>query len=269
MDFRTCYVAFETRAETPLTVAGRLDVPLTEPGQDPARTPAVLICHGSDGVDGRGQFHAQALRAAGWSTLELDMWAARGTVRGAVGRPKTVPETLPDAFAALSFLAKQPEVDPRRIAIMGFSWGGVVSVLSATRRYAEVLAEPGLGFVAHAAFYPVLWSYNRAPGHEFADLTGAPVLIQAGGADAYDTPEVCDAFLGGLDPATRGRVTLVVHEGATHAFDRDLPAKTIEDPYAHNGKGGPVRFEFDPKAAGAARDNVVRFFGEAFAKVPA
>lgn len=265
MDFRTCYVSFQTRAEPPLTVAGRLDAPT---GEGPiAPVPAVVICHGSDGVDARGRYHAQALHAAGFATLELDMWAARGTTRGAPGRPKTVPETLPDAFAALAFLARQPEVDAARIAIMGFSWGGVVSVLSATRRYADALAEPGLRFVAHAAFYPVLWSYNRAPGHELRDLTGAPLLIHAGAADAYDTPEVCDAFLGGLAEADRAHVELVVHPGATHAFDRDMPAKTIHDPYAHNGKGGPVRFEFDPQAAAAASARMVEVFQDAFGKV--
>lgn len=268
MDFRTCYVAFPTRADLPLTVGGRLDVPVTDGGSPASRVPGVIICHGSDGVDARGRFHAQALQAAGFATLELDMWAARGTVRGAPGRPRSVPETLPDAFAALSFLSRQPEVDPRRIAIMGFSWGGVVSVLSATRRYAEALAEPGTRFAAHAAFYPVLWSYNRAPGHELRGLTGAPLLIQAGGADAYDTPEVCDSFLAGLDAADRVHIELVVHPGATHAFDRDMPAKTINDPYAHNGKGGDVRFEFDPLAAAAARARVVDVFRDAFAGVP-
>lgn len=265
MDFRTCYVAFQSSAEPPLTVAARLDVPTSETPISPV--PAVVICHGSDGVDARGRYHAQAMHAAGFATLELDMWAARGVTRGAPGRPKTVPETLPDAFAALAFLARQPEVDPARIAIMGFSWGGVVSVLSATRRYADAMAEPGLRFVAHAAFYPVLWTYNRAPGHELRDLTGAPLLIHAGGADAYDTPEVCDAFLAGLPADVRAHVELMIHPGATHAFDRDMPAKTIHDPYAHNGKGGPVRFEFDPLAARVARDRVVEVFRTAFAKV--
>ena len=264
-DFRTSYVAFPTRADPPLTVAGRLQVPLLEPGEAPMPGPAVVICHGSDGVDGRGALHAQALNRAGIATLELDMWAARGTVRGAVGRPSSVPQTLPDAFAALSFLTRQPEVDPKRIAVMGFSWGGVVSLLSATRRYADVLAEPGTGFVAHAAFYPALWSYNRAPGHEFADLTGAAVLIQAGEADAYDDPGVCEAFLSSLAPADRAHVTLVIHPGATHAFDRDLPAKTIHDPYAHNGRGGPVRFEFNPAATAAAQVRLVEFLTAAFA----
>ncbi|MBL8556793.1 MAG: dienelactone hydrolase family protein [Phenylobacterium sp.] len=263
MAFRTSYVAFPTRDG--LTVAGQLRVPLVEPGAAPPQVGAVVVCHGSDGVDGRGGFHISALNAAGIATLEVDMWAARGTVRGAAGRPSSVPSTLPDAFAALAFLARQPEVDPRRIAVAGFSWGGVVSLLSATRANVAAHAEPGTAFAAHAAFYPALWSYNRAPGHDFADLAGAPVLIQAGGADAYDDPEVCAGFLASLAPADRARVELVVHEGATHAFDRDLPAKVITDPYAHKGKGGPVPFEFHPQAAAAARANLVAFLERAFA----
>jgi dienelactone hydrolase len=248
-----------------VTVAGQLRVPLSEPGAPPPRVPAVVVCHGSDGVDGRGGFHIAALNAAGIATLEVDMWAGRTTVRGAAGRPSSVPQTLPDAFAALAFLATQPEIDPERIGIAGFSWGGVVSLLSATKANAAAHAAPGTAFKAHAAFYPALWSYNRAPGHDFADLTGAPVLVQAGGADAYDDPEVCAGFLASLAPADRAHVSLAVHEGATHAFDRDLPAKTITDPYAHKGKGGPVLFEFNPKAAQAARANLVAFFQKAFA----
>jgi dienelactone hydrolase len=224
----------------------------------------VVVCHGSDGVDPRGAFHIDALVAAGFATLEIDMWAARGSTRGAAARPRSVPSTLPDAYSALDFLAAQPEIDPARIAIIGFSWGGAVAMLTATRRYTQALAAPGQAFAAHAAFYPVLWSYNRAPGHEFTDLTGAPVLVQAGADDAYDDPDVCAAFLDGLDPATRARVDLKVWPGATHAFDRDLPAKTIDDPYAHKGAGGPVRFEYNPAAAEAARAALVAFLKRAF-----
>jgi dienelactone hydrolase len=262
-DFRTAYVAFPTHTKPPRTIAGRLRIPAAPTGG----VPAVLICHGSDGVDGRGEFHGEALNRAGFATLEIDMWAARGATRGPAARPAAVPESLPDAFAALAFMARQPEIDPRRIAIIGFSWGGVVTLLSATRRYAETLAEPGTGFIAHAALYPALWTYNRMPGHEFNDLTGAPVLIQAGGADAYDDAEVCDDFLSSLDPATRALVTLVVHPGATHAFDRDGPAKVINDPYAHKGAGGPVLFELHPQAAEAARRTLTDFLSEAFARV--
>ncbi|MDB5494109.1 MAG: hypothetical protein JWP86_1446, partial [Phenylobacterium sp.] len=71
MSVRTSYVAFATPS---LTVAGKLNTLQDAAGE----TAAVVICHGSDGVDGRGDFHAAALNAAGIATLEIDMWAARG-----------------------------------------------------------------------------------------------------------------------------------------------------------------------------------------------
>ena len=62
-----------------------------------------------------------------------------------------------------------------------------------------------------------------------------------------------------------GPATPTTRDGATHAFDRDLPSKVITDPYAHKGKGGPVLFEFNPAAAERARANLVEFLQRAFA----
>ena len=254
MSLRTSYVAFATPA---LTVAGRLNT-IPDAG---APSPAVVICHGSDGVDGRGDFHAAALNAAGIATLEIDMWAARGTARGAAARPRSPVETLPDAFAAKAFLAAQPEVDPERIGIMGFSWGGVVTLLAATAP-AQPLLAGAPGFRAHMAMYPVCWAYEQVPGLSLADLTGAPVLIQAGDADTYDDPDGLDQLLARLPLQSRAVIRGVTHPGAGHGFDRDLPAQTINDPFAHKGQGGPVLMEFHPQAAVAARALTVEFFRE-------
>jgi dienelactone hydrolase len=261
MAIRTAYVAFRTVADPPLTVAGKLEIPIVDDGR---RSPAVLICHGSDGVDGRGEFHASALNAAGIATLEIDMWAARGTSRGAAARPRSPLETLADAFAAKAFLAAQPEIDPARIGIMGFSWGGVVTLLAATAD-AQRLNGEAPPFRGHVALYPVCWAYETVPGLSLADLTGAPVLIQAGDADAYDDPDGLDQLLARLPPASRSVVRGVTHAGAGHGFDRDLPEQTIVDPFAHKGRGGPVRMAFHPEAAEAARTLAVEFFGEALA----
>lgn len=257
MPVRTSYVAFQTAAEPPLTVAGKLNT-LT----DGERTPSVVICHGSDGVDGRGDFHAAALNAAGIATLEVDMWAARGTARGAAARPRSPVETLPDAFAAKAFLTAQPELDPGRIGVMGFSWGGVVTLLSATMA-AQPLAGSA-GFAAHVAMYPVCWAYEQVPGLSLKELTGAPILIQAGEIDTYDDPDSLDKLLERLPNESRAVIRGITHPGAGHGFDRDLPAQTIVDPFAHKGKGGPVVMEFHPEAAARARELTVAFFREAF-----
>ena len=247
MPFVTSYIAYRTAAETPLTVAGKLRVP------DLAEVPtggaaAMLVCHGSGGVDERGAFHIAGLNAAGIATLEIDMWAARGTGRGAGARARSV-----------------PEIDPARIGIMGFSWGGVVTLLSATRRVSEAMRGDGPGFAAHAAFYPVVWAYNVAPGMELDDLTGAPVLIQCGGADTYDDPDGLDQLMGRLSPAARALVTPITYPDATHAFDRDAPEVLVNDPFAHKGAGGQVRFTFNRAAAEAARAEMLRFVASALA----
>lgn len=261
--WRTSYAAFPTHGDPPLTAAGKLATPMAG-----GPVPAVLVCHGSDGVDGRGAFHTEALNGAGIATFEIDMWAARGTARGAAARPRSVPQTLPDAFAAAAFLARQPEIDPARIGILGFSWGGVVSLLTATRNWRVSLGADAPPFRAHAALYPVCWAYGTVPGLSLDDLGGAPILIQTGDADAYDDPDGLDQLLARLPPASRALIRGITHKRAGHGFDRDRPAQTIVDPFAHKGAGGPVLMEFHRQAAEKARAANVAFFQEAFGLTP-
>ncbi|HUO13331.1 MAG TPA: dienelactone hydrolase family protein, partial [Caulobacteraceae bacterium] len=256
--FRTSYPAFTTGGERPLLVGGKLLTPVDAP---PA--PAVLICHGSDGVDARGTFHAEALNRAGIATFEIDMWAARGVARGAQARPRSPIDTLPEAFAATRLMAAQPEIDAGRIGVVGFSWGAVVSLLMATRRSREKLGEGAPAITAHAALYPVCWAYETVPGLSLAELTGAPILIQTGDEDTYDDPDGLDQLLARLPQASRAVIRGVTHQGAGHGFDRDAPARTIEDPFAHKGQGGPVLMAFHPEAARAAIEIEVGFFREA------
>jgi dienelactone hydrolase len=254
---RVAYVAFATVASPSLTVAGKLRLPAG--GSVGGR--AVVICHGSDGVDGRGEFHARSLNEAGIVTLEIDMWAARGVRRGAAARPQSPVETVADAFAALRFLAEQPEVDPERIGVMGFSWGGVVSLLSATRALAETHRSGGPGFAAHVAHYPVCWAYGAVPGLSLEGRTGAPILIQTGDGDAYDTPGAGERLAARLrEENGGGDIEHRAYPAATHGFDRDLPTQIIDDPFAHEGRGGPVTMAFDPEAAALARSAATAFF---------
>ncbi|GAC1428180.1 MAG: hypothetical protein NVSMB6_28170 [Burkholderiaceae bacterium] len=256
------YVNFQSLdPANPLTVSGRLRVP-TEPA---GKMPAVVVVHGSAGVDSRGQFYVEALNSAGIATLEIDMWAARGWLGGVTGRPRGVPETLPDAFGALKFLAAQPRIDAQRIAILGFSWGGVVSMLSATQPYAALHTGGMLKFAAHVANYPVCWVYNRVPGYAFNSFTGSPVLIQAGALDSYDVdPSTCPNLVHSLLPSAQTFITAKVYSNAAHAFDRLAPPMTVTDPFSHQGRGGQVAFVPNPRAAHKARLTTVQFFEKAF-----
>lgn len=224
-----------------------------------APSTAIVIVHGSGGVDSRGECATKVLNAAGFVTLELDLWAARG-VTSPHERPRAVAETLPDAFAALDFLAQRRGVDASRIGIMGFSWGGVVSMLSATRSARDAFAEGEQRFAAHAPLYPACWLYNRVPGYEFRNLTGAPVFIQTGADDLYDAPDGCARLVGSLEPADRAAVTFATYPGATHAWDRREPDIIAVDPMAHEGAGGEVPFRYNPDITRRSTEALADFF---------
>jgi dienelactone hydrolase len=272
---------------TMLTIQGKLSVPgeAAHPRGGPGRhghhrLPAVLILHGSSGVDARGDFYEAALNEAGIATLQIDMWQARGY--SAPGqRPAAIYLTYPDAFSALAFLSKQPNIDPARIGVLGFSWGGLVSMGAAERLYASTYGN-GLTFKAHVAHYPVCYAWNDAAlfaklgltpaqfGVQWINLTGAPVLIEVGTKDGYDNGSgPCEALAASVNPSNGGVVSVNAYPGATHAWDRLMVPIVVNDPFANQGSYfstgvvPAVQFTPDVDQAFEARARVVRFFERA------
>jgi dienelactone hydrolase len=244
-----------------LTIGGQLRMPAS----DSEKIPAVVILHGSAGVDSRGALYAQALNDAGIATLEIDMWGARG-ISGAGDRPPLPTFTLPDAFGALRYLAGKPGIDANRIGVLGFSWGGVMSLLAAETSFSGL--GNGHQFAAHVAHYPVCWAYNTPlplPGGgsitiPFQDLTGAPVLIQVGSLDDYDEGGAPCENLAASFP----EVSVRVYPNAHHAWDRLQPPLTVQDPFSHLGAGGDVNIIPNPGKANQSTKAVVRQFSSAF-----
>ena len=271
----------QTSPPSPLVVKGKLTLPVRSDANQRCYSaqndvPAVVILHGSSGVDSRGDFHAEALNAAGIATLEIDMWEARGVV-GASNRPPLPLFTYPDAFAALAFLNTHPSIAKDRIGVLGFSWGGVISIASAEQLYAAKFGG-ALRFKAHVAHYPACYVFNNntfppsqvpppaQAGTQFLNPTGAPVLIQIGTEDDYDNgPGPCRNL---ADSVSSGIVEVAVYEGAYHAWDRIMIPITVQDLFADQGsvfKTGTVptvEIKADVEQAYEARKRVVRFFRE-------
>lgn len=229
---------------------------LQMPKDAKSKVPAVVILHGSGGIDGRGRFHAEALNEAGFATLEVYMFA-RGQ------RPREGgTATLTHGFGALKYLAGRSDIDSGKIGVMGFSFGGNLTLRMASKAVSESFlpnaADPR--FAAHAPFYPSCWVFMGAHGNKA--FTGAPVLLFAGGQDDYETsPDSCKEFLDSLPPSARGHMALQFYPDATHGWDS--PEKepfTISDRYAFGGRGGTVRFRPDPAVAEDSRRRVVEFF---------
>lgn len=234
---------------------------------------AVLILHGSAGVDSRGEFYTQALNGAGIATLEIDMWEARDVV-DLSSRPLLPLFTYPDAFSALAFLSAQPNIDPERIGVLGFSWGGVISLASAEKLYAGIFGG-GRAFKAHVANYPVCYAFNNthfpsppfpptpaAAGTQFLNLTGAPVLIQIGSEDNYDNGTAhCRALATG-----QSNVRVAEYLGASHAWDRLMVPGFVADPLGDEGSFFAtgvvpiVNHIPDVDKAFESRNRIVKFF---------
>lgn len=257
-----------------LTIKGKLRLPAGMGCGAARRVPAVVILHGSSGIDARGDFYESALNQAGIATLQIDMWEARG-VTGGANRPKAPILTEPDAFSALAFLAAQPAIAADRIGVLGFSWGGVMSMGSAEQLYAGMFGG-GRQFKAHVAHYPVCYAYNTVVaglpppaqfGTQFLHLTGAPVLIQVGSSDDYDNGAArCKALAQAVNPGNRNVVQVVEVPGSEHAWDRLMVPITVADPFGNEGSyfvtGQVPNVQLAPNVeqAYAARERVVRFF---------
>ncbi len=168
------------------------------------KVPAVLILHGAFGVDGRGAFYAKALNDVGIATLEITMFPPSSPPRGGVKA------TMPHAAAALKWLAAQPAVDGQRLGIMGFSWGGIMSVLMSSELVQERLGKDVPRPVAFAPFYPccsllarMLVNPKLAFYNAHTRMSGSPMLIQVGTRDDYEEGEhTCDALVA-MWPAAR------------------------------------------------------------------
>src|SRR5262249_41664713 len=112
-----------------------LTVPVTEPqpatlGADSSPPagggppPAVILLHGCGGVSPNMAAWAVWLRSQGYAALVLDSFGGRG-LRYLCGDPRPLTGVMraPDVFAAIATL-KTGNIDPNRVAAMGFSHGG-------------------------------------------------------------------------------------------------------------------------------------------------
>lgn len=231
--------------------------------------PAVVIVHGSGGVDGRGAAMAEVLLEAGIASIEPDMWKPRGLRGGANSRPRIISDTLPDAWGAWAFLASDARIDAKKIGILGFSWGGAVSWITAfgLKPVGFPTELQNARFAAHVPFYASCTGYlpNAKGGKALAALgvkpTGAPMLFVMGTKDDYESsPESCGELARSYPEAN---MKLRMVEGATHGFDGPSYGSFF-DGLAKDGKGGYINVVADPASATAVRGEVATFLKQVF-----
>lgn len=225
----------------PTTAIGTLYLPRGAPDH---ATPAVVLLHGAAGrVAERGAVYGQQLAAMGIAALVIDTFGARrDRATSFIGRVLNVTETMfvADAYAGLRYLATRREIDPHRVVLAGFSWGGMATTYALYAQLADALAPPGLRFAGHVAFYAPCIA-------RFADnrTTGAPLLMLYGGKDELIRPDRCAEVAADLR-AGGSTVTTIVYPDAVHQWDGGMPRMMI----GRNLSGCRFRVERD----GTVRD---------------
>ncbi|WP_322029526.1 dienelactone hydrolase family protein [Paraburkholderia sp. J76] len=195
---------------------------LSMPENGPRVVPAVIILHGSSGVNRGERVWAQRMNALGYASLVVDSFTGRGirnTERDQTQLSMTA--DIADAYAALRLLATDPRIDRGRIAVMGFSRGGVAALYSSLEPFRTASMEGNLRFAAHIAFYP-----SCGIAYESAHLDGSPILMLIGGKDNYTPAAPCIAYADSLR-SKGARVTIKEYRNAWHGFDRPTPLHSI------------------------------------------
>ncbi len=245
-------------AEHPCNVSGTLYLPENAPKP----VPAIVLVHGTSGIDMRGAFYRASILGAGIAIFEVDF--KTGIYEGPSTRPK-MDTFLPMAFAALKELRKLPSIDPDRIGIMGFSMGGQIALRTAMENNRRRWLGASKGFIAFATFYPVCKPFIKDLEKSGSKLTGAPIIVFYGTDDSYGDGTAVPEFKRLLATKYNFQLATVEYAGATHGFDRNAPAIRYYDPAAIGRRG---HMTWNPEAANDSRIKVVAFLRESLAAKP-
>lgn len=199
----------------PTTIAGELRLPQRTSG----RIPAVILLHGSGGVNGGNELWAKHFNEMGIASFIIDSFSARGIVststnQALLGRFNMIL----DAYRGLDVLAAHPRIDPARIAVMGFSRGGQSALYSSLKRFQQAWT-PKVPFALHIPLYASC-SIELIGDTDVA----APIHQFHGQADDYVTVAPCRPYFARLR-AAGAEAVLTEYPDAHHTYDNPLGNK--------------------------------------------
>lgn len=188
--------------------------------------PAVLFVHGAGGPQLHHQTWLDLFSELGMVTAYANHFSPRGK-GSAVGShiQLTGAAMTADAFHILNALAADPRIDASRIAIMGASKGGGVTLYSSWQRLQEIIA-PGNRFAAHVALYPTCVYWDKP------EATGSPVFVLLGAKDNWTGVDHCKKSVSEFVDAGFTGFKYKVYENALHGFDSGVPERPISNAYS-------------------------------------
>ena len=208
----------------PTTISGILRV-----AQGSGRLPLVILVHGSGGIEENAAVWERLFASIGISTFAIDSFSGRGIVstvadQSQLGRLNMIL----DLYRSVAILAAHPQVDPNRIAVMGFSRGGQAVLYATLKRFQKMWNPSGIDPAAYIALYaPCITTYIGD-----TEVTDHPIRIFHGRSDDWVKIAPCRAYFKRLR-ATSKNVEMTEYRNTWHAFDYpSLPSKPVNIPYA-------------------------------------
>ncbi len=224
-----------------------IDGYLTKP-QGNGPFPAIVHLHGCNGLpkdfkSGADKgYWSEALAAWGYVVLVVDSFTTRGIEQACADAATS---RIADAYGGLAYLSRQPFVDARQIAILGFSQGGTATLkIVGERDFALFENEAEHKVKAAIAFYPACPSDGTMT---------VPTLILIGELDDWTRASACRSMMASRTGAG-SPVKLIVYPDAHHAFD----AASLQPGREYFGH----RIEYNNAAAALATEEVRGFLAQ-------
>lgn len=185
---------------------------LALPRKGDTKRPAILLIHDWTGLDEYEKMRARMLAENGYVVLAMDMYGKgvraknhqeAAELSGTYAKNRTLLRSR--VATALHVLRSRPEVDPARIAVLGYCFGGMAAIESALMA-ADIKAV--------VTFHAVLAFPTLA---QDAANAKAALLIHHGGADKFVPEKNIQKLKSEFDRA-KVRYRFVVYPAATHGF---------------------------------------------------
>ena len=202
----------------------------------PGIRPGVLVIHEWTGLGDYVKNRCRELAGLGYVAFGADIY-------GKGIRPKSMDDaaresalykndrtlTRERANAALGILLKNTKVDPKRVAVIGYCFGGMVAL---------ELARSGAPVAGVVTFHGVL----DTPTPEDAKNIRAKVLVLHGADDPFVTPAQVAAF---EEEMRKGGVDwrLIMYGGAVHSFTNPSSGNDPSKGAAYNEKADKRSWE--------------------------
>ena len=182
----------------------------------------------------------------GMATFAIDSLGGRGIRETCTGTSRiNRGSRINDVYRALELLSTHPRIDPSRIALMGFSQGGGVTLLARQLRLQRLWMRGDREFAAYLAFYPGTCNYRFLNETEVSDR---PLRIFQGTADDWTPIGPCREYVKRMRTAGKD-VEMLEYAGAYHGFDNPrLPAARFRSEVLNGSncsyvEGEPGRFQ--------------------------